>query len=156
MSHSWLFVVLLYNLVSGDYLSSSRFIQQLHKIRWCRWLNSHVISADGILHCLTRNNPVETIRNKSTCIVLINYIYYHMINKILNIIIKLYWYNNYYYKLRISWIADDIMGALLKTVPTKVYEPHRGCVIHLQQPKSNISNPKYRNLSSVSNSVLCE
>ena len=60
----------------------------------------------------------------------------------------------YYYKLTICCSGEELMGALVNIVPMNVCVPHSGCVIHLQQPRSNMSKPKYLNLSSVSYSVL--
>lgn len=54
------------------------------------------------------------------------------------------------------WIAGVLVEASVKMVPTKVCGPHSGWEMHLQQPRSRISNPKYRNRSSVSNNVACE
>lgn len=49
------------------------------------------------------------------------------------------------------WLSG---GALVNSVPTKTWVPHKECWITLQQPRSSMWNPRWRYLSSVSNSVL--
>ena len=45
----------------------------------------------------------------------------------------------------------------MNMLPTNVKAPHAGWWMHLQQPRSTMSKPpRYRNLSSVSNSVELE
>ena len=72
------------------------------------------------------------------------------------ILITVYMHMLLCYSSIMLWIAGVLVGASVKMVPTKVYGPHSGWEMHLQHPRSRISNPKYRNRSSVSNSVACE
>lgn len=53
--------------------------------------------------------------------------------------------------LSMMWLSG---GALVNTVPTKTWVPHKECWMTLQQPRSSMWKPRWQYLSSVSNSVL--